>query len=127
MNVHRKHFGDERSALFYTLAKRLKEIEKWARDNQVWCWSFVENVVGDDNDRDRDEMSQVLGWRPTRCNASCLSRVRRPRYYWFSRPLERGNFILRRFEGCDEVEFEAEPRTSTALKLRVMELRATRP
>ena len=105
VNAHRKHFEDERSVLFYTLAKKLKEIERWAEANQIWSLSFVENVVGDD--RDRDEMSQVLGWRPVRCNASCLSRVRRPRYYWFSRQLEQGEFILKWFEGCDEVEFVA--------------------
>ncbi|CAJ1387202.1 unnamed protein product [Effrenium voratum] len=80
LSSERKHLGDPRSALFFQLVEKMKWIEELAAEMHMWCLSFVENVVVDDEDV--AAMIEALGWTPILACSRHLSWVRRPRLYW---------------------------------------------
>lgn len=80
LSSERKHLGDPRSALFFQLVEKMKWIEELAAEMHMWCLSFVENVVADDEDV--AAMTEALGWTPILACSRHLSWVRRPRLYW---------------------------------------------
>ena len=62
LSSERQGLEDCRSKLFFTLAEKLRTIQKVCRERRIRFWGFVENVVCDETDR--DAMSYELGWKP---------------------------------------------------------------
>eukprot|EP00438_Fugacium_kawagutii_P022919 Skav229978 [mRNA] locus=scaffold372:377191:382604:+ [translate_table: standard] len=85
LSVDRQHLDDPRSALFFDMAKVMQMVEAEARREGLWIIKFCENVVPDG--ADIRMMSSELDMRPVLVDAQALSRVRRPRLFWFSVPL----------------------------------------
>ena len=101
----REHLADPRSALFYDLSERLKWVQEIGVELGVWTIRFCENVIGDVEDV--EEMSRELAMDPT--DASCISRVRRPRLYWSSSGVDdHPSFQREAGEVCDKLVFEGE-------------------
>lgn len=82
LSSERRHFADERSALFYDFADRLQDLKLICKRRRIAFLGFVENVVMDESDR--NDISYKLGWAPSLIESSDISRVRRPRLYWIS-------------------------------------------
>ena len=51
LSSERQHLEDPRSALFFTLAKALDWVHELAKELNIWEIKFVENVVGDEEDK----------------------------------------------------------------------------
>lgn len=82
----RKHFSDERSALFYDLVRVNGYVKEEALSRKVWHFGFVENVICDPEDQ---EVFRVeTGWEQWLLCSGGLSRVRRPRFFWVSEELD---------------------------------------
>ena len=82
LSSERRHFADERSALFYDFADRLQDLKLICKRRRIAFLGFVENVVMDESDR--NDISYKLGWAPSLIESGDISRVRRPRLYWIS-------------------------------------------
>ena len=105
LSSERQGLEDCRSKLFFTLAEKLRTIQKVCRERRIRFGGFVENVVCDE--ADRDAMSYELGWKPVKIEAGDVSWVKRPRYYWLSEQLpERPWFNLQVGEVADECRME---------------------
>ena len=101
LSVNRMHLEDPRSALFYKLAEILRWVEDLSLELGVKAVQFVENVVGDD--RDIEEMSDVLGRKPLYMCPSSFSRVRRPRLFWTNVDVEDHESFSREFHRLYDV------------------------
>ena len=75
-----KNIHDEKSVLFFEYLRVLKEI-KLVNPNIIF---LLENVVGDKESIDL--ISELLGVKPIRINASLVSYQSRDRYYWTNIP-----------------------------------------
>lgn len=82
LSAQRQHFKDERLQLFFDMAGRLDDLKALCAERNIQFLGLVENVVMDE--KDRDEMTESLGWRPHLAQSGGISRVRRPRFYWLS-------------------------------------------
>ena len=82
----RKHFSDERSALFYDLVRVNRYVEEEAASRKVWHFGFVENVICDPEDQ--EVFRAETGWEQWLLCSGSLSRVRRPRFFWVSEELD---------------------------------------
>eukprot|EP00438_Fugacium_kawagutii_P016600 Skav236386 [mRNA] locus=scaffold29:74303:80602:- [translate_table: standard] len=82
LSTGRQHFKDERSQLFFDFADRLTDLEELASERNIQFLGMVENVVMDE--KDRDEITERLNWKPHLIQSGDISRVRRPRFYWLS-------------------------------------------
>ncbi len=87
LSSERQHFKDGRSALFFSFADRLDEIQDVCKELDIRFVGLVENVVMDE--ADRNDISYRLGWLPHLIEAGDTSWVRRPRLYWLNRDLPR--------------------------------------
>eukprot|EP00438_Fugacium_kawagutii_P028380 Skav207224 [mRNA] locus=scaffold1717:49410:52959:+ [translate_table: standard] len=85
LSAARKHFADERSKLFYDFSDYMEGLKNYCGDESIDFLGFCENVVMDE--KDRDEISMTLGYRPHLCESGEVSRVRRPRFYWLAEDL----------------------------------------
>ena len=82
MSSKRKHFADERSELFFSLADNLDWLKELCQERNARFLGMVENVLMDEEDR--DDISYRLGWVPNMVQSGDVSWVRRPRFYWLS-------------------------------------------
>lgn len=85
LSSERRHFDDERSALFFKFAEHLRALKKECDERKIWFWGFGENVIGDE--RDVDIMTRELGYEVYLIDPAHFSRARRPRLYWSSEKL----------------------------------------
>ena len=108
LKSQRKHLQDERSGLFYEVARIFQIVPKLAKERSVWMLKLLENVIADA--RDIKEMSFELDIRPVMVDAQYLSRARRPRLFWISVALskEEDVEVIER-EHFDQVIYRADP------------------
>lgn len=109
LSSERQHLEDERSQLFYDAARAFKDVEEEAAAQVMWCFTLLENVVGDDEDI--REMSKELGQRPYLVDSKWVSRSRRPRLFWMNKPLlEVEDAVEINHELYDEIRYQTRER-----------------
>lgn len=86
LSTGRKHFEDDRSALFYDLVRVMRFVKVEAEARLMHHFGFVENVVCDE--ADQAEFRKATDWWQWLICAGTLSLVRRPRFFWTSEWLD---------------------------------------
>ena len=81
LSSERTHMQNVRSALFYEAVRVMDIVMKVANEAQVWVIKWLENVLADLKDVEEIGAMKI---RPVLVESSEISRVRRPRLYWFS-------------------------------------------
>ena len=108
LSSKRKHFEDERSGLFFSMANAMDALLELCDEKGIQFLGLVENVVMDE--QDRDDISLRLGWMPRLAQSGDVSWVRRPRFYWLSTDLpDQPFFEIERHEFAVKVKLIGDP------------------
>lgn len=86
LSSERKHFEDQRSGLFFTLVRVMKLVKAECEARSIRHFGLVENVVCDP--ADQAIFRAETGWPQFLVCSGTLSRVRRPRFFWISEPVD---------------------------------------